>query len=164
MDAVPASLAWLDSWPVGLKLNTELSHGFRLCAVTLTYFWARETFQPNLTCLNDSCVPTELMLPLCRHLPLFINVIGLSGRWSLACTLSCLSDFLSLATVNLFVCYVATAAAVRFQLHTVYALFTLFRGESINAEATADSTTKAGGRISCAIASTTGVMAWTSLF
>lgn len=40
VDRIQHSLVWLDNWPVGLKLNTQLSHFYCLCLMGLVDFWA----------------------------------------------------------------------------------------------------------------------------
>lgn len=40
------SLAWLDSWPVGLKLNTELSSFFHLGFLAITRIFACKPSAP----------------------------------------------------------------------------------------------------------------------
>jgi hypothetical protein len=37
------ALAWLDDWPVGLKLNTPLSHFYRTSLSTGIAYWAGES-------------------------------------------------------------------------------------------------------------------------
>ncbi|EJD53428.1 Gpi1-domain-containing protein [Auricularia subglabra TFB-10046 SS5] len=111
---VAESLAWLDSWPVGLKLNTELSSFFHLGFLAITRIFA-STFQ--------------MAAPL---LPGVVFLFGAVGICSLSLLLALFTDLLTLLTLNLRICYVVAAAVLRFQWHAMYSLFTLFRGKRRN--------------------------------
>ena len=45
------ALKWLDNWPVGLKLNTELSHFFYLSFIALNDAWAGTSYPGALSSL-----------------------------------------------------------------------------------------------------------------
>jgi hypothetical protein len=51
---IQRTLVWLDSWPAGLKLNTELSRFYSHSFVDLVAIWGR-------MCLLFSCHPLALM-------------------------------------------------------------------------------------------------------
>ncbi|KAG8948278.1 phosphatidylinositol N-acetylglucosaminyltransferase subunit gpi1 [Tulasnella sp. 424] len=108
------TLIWLDNWPVGLKLNTELSRAFCLLFVGLTDLWsnALETIVPRF--------------------PLLIALLGMSGRLGLTVILSIISDALSLLTVHVY-CGYLVATAIFSQILSVFgSLWRLFRGKRRN--------------------------------
>ncbi|KAG8907971.1 deoxycytidyl transferase, partial [Tulasnella sp. 417] len=78
VDMLRETLMWLDNWPVGLKLNTELSHAFCTLFVGLTDLWsnALETIAPQF--------------------PILISLLGMSGRLGFTMIFRMLSVFGSL--------------------------------------------------------------------
>ncbi|KZO95819.1 Gpi1-domain-containing protein [Calocera viscosa TUFC12733] len=111
VDLVRDTLFWLDDWPVGLKLNTELSRFICLCFVGLTGVFE--------DCLN-------LLAP---HFPLVIYLIGSSGMLGLTMSLSLVSDLLSLLSLPLYLCYMTATTVFSSQLSAAYSLFNIFRGK-----------------------------------
>ncbi|PVF99115.1 Gpi1-domain-containing protein [Serendipita vermifera] len=108
------ALAWLDNWPVGLKLNTELSRALCLSFMVLTNIWGRTL---------------AFMAP---HLPTLIYVLGASGRLGVTMMLSLSSDTLSLLTVHIYISYLAATSVCHYILLTAGSLWNLFRGKRYN--------------------------------
>ncbi|TDL29344.1 Gpi1-domain-containing protein [Rickenella mellea] len=111
---VESSLSWLDNWPAGLKLNTELSSFYRF------------TFT-GLLAVSDSVIDH-----LAHHLPTVVFIIGAAGPLGLTMILSLLSDLLSLITFHLYLSYLLATTIFRHQLVTARSLFNLFRGRRRN--------------------------------
>ncbi|KAG9043766.1 phosphatidylinositol N-acetylglucosaminyltransferase subunit gpi1 [Tulasnella sp. UAMH 9824] len=114
VDFLRETLMWLDNWPVGLKLNTELSHAFCTLFVGLTELWSNAL---------DSIAP---------HLPILISLLGMSGRLGLTMILSILSDALSLLTVHVYCGYLVATAIFSRMLSVFGSLWRLFRGKRRN--------------------------------
>ncbi|KDQ07353.1 hypothetical protein BOTBODRAFT_611370 [Botryobasidium botryosum FD-172 SS1] len=114
VDIIHGTLIWLDNWPAGLKLNTELSRFFCLSFMGLTDLWAR--------CL-------AIITP---HFPLIVYFIGLSGYSGMTMILSLLSDLLSILSVHVYVSYLIATFIFSQQLFTARSLFNLFRGKRKN--------------------------------
>ncbi|KIO32566.1 hypothetical protein M407DRAFT_18607 [Tulasnella calospora MUT 4182] len=114
VDMLQETLMWLDNWPVGLKLNTELSHAFCILFVGLTDLWsnALETIAPRF--------------------PVLISLLGMSGRLGLTMILSILSDSLSLLTVHVYCGYLVATAIFSRMLSVFGSLWRLFRGKRRN--------------------------------
>ncbi|KAG8763661.1 phosphatidylinositol N-acetylglucosaminyltransferase subunit gpi1, partial [Ceratobasidium sp. 423] len=108
------SLHWLDNWPIGLKLNTELS-GF-LCASFSTSidYWE------------------YLFLMSTPHFPLILYCIGSAGTLGATMVLSLVSDALSILTVHTYVCYLLATTVFARLLRLIGSLFNLFRGKRRN--------------------------------
>ncbi|KZT56985.1 Gpi1-domain-containing protein [Calocera cornea HHB12733] len=114
VDLIRETLFWLDDWPVGLKLNTELSRFICLSFVGLTGVFE--------DCLN-------IVGP---HFPLAIYLVGSSGMMGLTMSLSLLSDLLSLLSLPLYLCYMTVTTVFSSQLSAAYSLFNIFRGKRKN--------------------------------
>ncbi|EJU05581.1 Gpi1-domain-containing protein [Dacryopinax primogenitus] len=114
VDLIRDTLFWLDDWPVGLKLNTELSRFICLSFIGLT-----GAFE---VCLNI----------LGPYFPIVVYVIGSSGTMGLTMTLSLLSDLLSLLSLPLYFSYMTVTTVFSAMLSTSYSLFNIFRGKRKN--------------------------------
>lgn len=108
------ALTWLDDWPVGLKLNTELSRALHLSFMAMTNIWGYA--------LNA----------ISGHLPLIIYLMGLSGSTGLTMILSLSSDLLSLLTIHIYLSYLVATTACHRILLTAGSLWNLFRGKRYN--------------------------------
>ena len=42
IDHIRAILTWLDNWPIGLKLNTQLSQFICVCSISIIDIWLRK--------------------------------------------------------------------------------------------------------------------------
>lgn len=113
------TLTWLDNWPVGLKLNTQLSRFFRDMFVGLTAAW------------------NEVILSFISQDVLFlanlIYFIGLSTRiLGLTMLLSITVDLLQLCTLHWTIFYRMQQAIFSFFCSSIVSLFHLFRGKKRN--------------------------------
>ncbi|KAF8317983.1 Gpi1-domain-containing protein, partial [Clavulina sp. PMI_390] len=110
----PVGLLWLDDWPAGLKLNTELSHFF--CQ---SYLAGIDVWSGGLT----SIIP---------YFPHIIYLIGCSGPLGFTMTLSLISDVIGLLTAPLYFSYLVATSIFRTQLSAAGSLWRLFRGKRRN--------------------------------
>jgi phosphatidylinositol glycan class Q protein len=118
---------WLDNWPAGLKLNTELSSFYCHTFIGFVYLWAR-TCSPRMVTsayAHDSAGVLRFLQP---YLPAAIYFIGLSGWSGVTMILSLSSDLLGLFTVHLYVSYLCATAVFANILRTAGSLWNLFRG------------------------------------
>ncbi|KAL7410712.1 N-acetylglucosaminyl transferase component-domain-containing protein [Mrakia frigida] len=109
------TLRWLDDWPGGLKLNTDLSRFISSAFLSLIAFWDQVVLQP--------------LLP---HLPLVLAVVGLSGFLGTTMGLSLLADLLSILTAHLYVAYLIATVSFRWMKMMLGTLFNVFRGKRVN--------------------------------
>ncbi|PFH49160.1 hypothetical protein AMATHDRAFT_148221 [Amanita thiersii Skay4041] len=107
-------LQWLDSWPAGLKLNTELSgfyaHSFSLLAHTFRHFVHHVAINFRLIILTSS----------------FFSYLGASF------TLAFMIDFLSLLTAYITLSYSLSRLVYKRSLLVAHSLWNLFRGKKYN--------------------------------
>lgn len=122
-----SSLSWLDDWPVGLKLNTELSHALCQCFIAITDIWSCKYI--CISCCKYIDCDLDVLTRSEEHFPTAVFLLGLSGRLGLTFTLSFCSDILSLLTIHIYISYLATTMAFSRVLVTVGSLWNLFRGE-----------------------------------
>ncbi|KAI0363975.1 Gpi1-domain-containing protein [Pilatotrama ljubarskyi] len=108
------ALLWLNNWPAGLKLNTELSQFYchSLIGVVSAWGWLLERIAP--------------------YFPTLIWVIGVGGCCGMTMIISLSSDVLSLLTVHLYACYLISATVFSHQLSLAGSLWNLFRGKRYN--------------------------------
>lgn len=111
---VQGALGWLDSWPAGLKLNTELSQFYSHAFIELVAVWGR------------------FLLRGAAYLPAIIYVIGTASSGGLTFTISLFMDILAVFTVHIYICYVVSAAIYQRMLKTAGSLWNLFRGKRYN--------------------------------
>lgn len=109
------ALTWLDSWPVGLKLNTELSRFYRDM-----YFGLISTFHALF--LNTSGGSGGTLTTTTTSLP-SLSYLGLSIKLAL------FTDILALATIHIHLLHRVAAAQVRALLILLGFLLNLFRGQ-----------------------------------
>ncbi|KAG8998693.1 phosphatidylinositol N-acetylglucosaminyltransferase subunit gpi1 [Tulasnella sp. JGI-2019a] len=114
IDLIRDSLLWLDDWPAGLKLNTQLSHFLCLSFVGLTDAWA--------TCLTVTG----------PYFPSLINLAGICGWAGFTMLISLASDALSILTVHLYFSYMVATTVFSQQLSVLASLWRLFRGKRRN--------------------------------
>jgi len=114
------TLTWLDNWPAGLKLNTQLSHFFRDMFVGLTTAW------------NDVII-TQLITNDGHLLSRMVYLVGLSSRlMGLTMLLSVIVDLLQLFTFHWTVYYGIQQRIFQFFASSIISLFYLFRGKKRN--------------------------------
>ncbi|OSD00521.1 Gpi1-domain-containing protein [Trametes coccinea BRFM310] len=108
------ALLWLNNWPAGLKLNTELSQFYchSLIGVVSAWGW--------------------LLARAAPYFPTVIGAIGIAGCCGMTMIVSLLSDTLSLLTAHLYACYYISATVFRHQLSLAGSLWNLFRGKRYN--------------------------------
>ncbi|GAA6013202.1 hypothetical protein JCM11491_005213 [Sporobolomyces phaffii] len=109
-------LQWLNDWPGGVKLNTELSSLICDSFLFLSRLW-------------DGFVLTPFLPHLPFGLELF-STLGFVGGASLL--LAFASDLFNLLTFPFFGCYVAATLVYRWSLVGLSALFNVFRGKKYN--------------------------------
>jgi phosphatidylinositol glycan class Q protein len=114
------TLVWLDNWPAGLKLNTQLSHFFRDFFTGLTMAWNESVITYLIA--NDGLVLSRL-----------IYFVGLSSRFmGLTMLLSVIVDLLQLFTLHWTLFFRIQQTIFRFFASSIVSLFYLFRGKKRN--------------------------------
>ncbi|EGO03941.1 hypothetical protein SERLA73DRAFT_175640 [Serpula lacrymans var. lacrymans S7.3] len=108
-------LVWLDSWPAGLKLNTELGRFYSHTLIGLIAVW------------NTAFQQTAPLLPGT------IGLVGLTSFLGATLAISLASDLLCVLTAHMYVCYRLVAVVYYHQLQLVGSLWKLFRGKRYNA-------------------------------
>ncbi|EIW53284.1 Gpi1-domain-containing protein [Trametes versicolor FP-101664 SS1] len=108
------ALLWLNNWPAGLKLNTELSQFYCHSLIGLVSAWG------------------WLLTRMAPYFPALIWLIGLSGCLGMTMIVSLLSDTLGVLTAHLYACYFISATIFRHQLSLAGSLWNLFRGKRYN--------------------------------
>ncbi|EMD37659.1 hypothetical protein CERSUDRAFT_50025 [Gelatoporia subvermispora B] len=114
VDWIRDALMWLNNWPAGLKLNTELSSFLCHIFVGMVTLWG------------------QLLVALSPYYPLIFWVAGAMGFFGMAAMISLLSDLLKFLTAHLWVCYWLSAIVFRQQLGFIGSLWNLFRGKRYN--------------------------------
>ncbi|KAI5123624.1 hypothetical protein M0805_003438 [Coniferiporia weirii] len=111
---VRKAIYWMDNWPAGLKLNTELSRFLFLIFNALIDMWE------DILYFTEEFVPTIILLQ------------GISGVFGMTMILTLLSDMISLLTIHISVSYALVRIAFKNQLVMTNSLFNLFRGKRYN--------------------------------
>lgn len=106
------TLLWLNSWPAGLKLNTELSHFYSHMFVGLVRLWERGLGQ---------------VTPHTADIVYALGVMSTFGGMSLA--ISAIMDLVAISTTHIYVCYFFTGIIYHRMLKMAGSLFNLFRGK-----------------------------------
>lgn len=105
------TVRWLDSWPAGLKLNTELSWFYCHMFVGLIRFWEKGL---------DQITPYAVTI---------IYVLGCMGKFGgMTLALSATIDLIAIFTIHIYVCYFFTGLIYHQILKIAGSLFNLFRG------------------------------------
>lgn len=119
VDGLVSTLDWLNDWPGGLKLNTQLSHFFRDMFVGLAIAWKDVCLKPVL---NDTATLHQI-----------IYLIGISSRlMGLTMLLSITVDFVKLLTLHWTLFYKIQRSIFAFFCSSIISLFHLFRGKKRN--------------------------------
>ncbi|GAA5833865.1 hypothetical protein JCM11251_005991 [Rhodosporidiobolus azoricus] len=110
-------LDWLNSWPMGVKLNDELAGVMCTAFHFLSRLWA-----------------DLILTPLLPHLPTLLRALALLGHLGLGASslFALTSDLLSVLVLPYTICYVLSAAAYRWSLVALGGLFNVFRGKKYN--------------------------------
>ncbi|KIK55662.1 hypothetical protein GYMLUDRAFT_230709 [Collybiopsis luxurians FD-317 M1] len=117
------ALRWLDSWPAGLKLNTELSRFYSGTFVDLVDVWEG--------------VLRHFVFP---HLSNTIYIFGfissygalIGGLGGMTMSIALLYDMFVVFTLHIYVCYAITGFVYERVLWGMGSLWRLFRGKRIN--------------------------------
>lgn len=110
------ALRWLDDWPGGLKLNTELSAFYTDMYSGLVSLFRAMVLSPLLSALPS----------LILYAGQASKVLGLSG------TICLLSDMLTLSTMHITALHTLSRTQYRATLHLLSFLLFLFRGKKRN--------------------------------
>ncbi|PAV22351.1 n-acetylglucosaminyl transferase component gpi1 [Pyrrhoderma noxium] len=108
------AIFWLDNWPAGLKLNSELSRFLYLILHAVLNLWE------------------DVLLRFIEMFPKAIVIVGVSGIFGLSMILALLSDLTSLMSVHITLAYRLIRIGYRSQLLLAKSLFNLFRGKRYN--------------------------------
>ncbi|KAL1742986.1 N-acetylglucosaminyl transferase component-domain-containing protein, partial [Schizophyllum fasciatum] len=107
-------LHWLDSWPAGLKLNTELSRFYARSFSQIISVWGG---------LIGRAAPS---------FPAIVYMTGVAGFLGISFSISIINDLLALLTAHIHVCYTVSNAIYSRMLKTAGSLWNLFRGKRFN--------------------------------
>lgn len=107
-------IIWLQGWPAGLKLNTELAVFLGELFLWVIEYWAG---------IIDMLRP---------YLPDVVTFIGFASFAGATMPISLLSDLISVLTLHIYCFYVASARIYNWQLTIITSLFHLFRGKKRN--------------------------------
>ncbi|KAH9999049.1 N-acetylglucosaminyl transferase component-domain-containing protein [Russula vinacea] len=108
------ALLWLDDWPEGLKLNTELSSFLAHTLLGVLELWA------------------YFLRSLSPHFPIIVYMTGLSGYGGLTVPLSLFLDIFSALTLHVSLSHLVLKNALSYQISALRSLFNLFRGKRFN--------------------------------
>ncbi|KAF9466714.1 N-acetylglucosaminyl transferase component-domain-containing protein [Collybia nuda] len=111
---VQRALVWLDSWPAGLKLNTELSRFYSHTFIGLVTAWG------------------GLLLRFASCSPALIYIIGIVSCGGVTLAISVFIDLLAVLTAHIYICYAVSGAVYQRMLKTAGSLWNLFRGKRYN--------------------------------
>jgi len=114
IDFTHDALLWLDDWPEGLKLNTELSSFLVYTLLGVLEIWA------------------YILRALSPHFPTIVYVTGLSGYGGLTVPLALFSDIFNALTLHISLSYLGLKNALSYQIFAMRSLFSLFRGKRFN--------------------------------
>ncbi|SPO20778.1 related to GPI1 - required for N-acetylglucosaminyl phosphatidylinositol synthesis [Ustilago trichophora] len=116
-DSVLWLLSWLENWPAGLKLNTELSLFFSDAYSSLTSAWH-----------------SQGLVHILPRLEFVIVGMALAGRFmGVTMVLCMLQDLLSICTLHITIFYTLSFRTLRAFVYVLSALFDVFRGKKRNA-------------------------------
>ncbi|KAF7290513.1 N-acetylglucosaminyl transferase component gpi1 [Mycena indigotica] len=115
IDWIRWALLWLDSWPAGLKLNTELSHLYSHTFHDLVRTWGIG------------------LHAIASHLSVLLYWAGILGCvCGMTIAIALMADLFGLLTFHITVCYYISRALYARFLHTGASLWNLFRGKRFN--------------------------------
>jgi len=114
IECMQHALLWLNNWPAGLKLNTELSQFYCHTLLGVISIWR------------------GILHHVAPYFPALFWIVGATGCCGMTMIVSLLSDTLNLLTVHLYLCYLLVTSAFSQQLSLVGSLWNLFRGKRFN--------------------------------
>ncbi|KAJ7487199.1 N-acetylglucosaminyl transferase component-domain-containing protein [Mycena galericulata] len=114
IDWIRWALHWLDSWPAGLKLNTELSRFYSHAFSDLVGVWG------------------YVLQRGAPYLPGTLYAFGVFSGSGMTTAIALFSDLLALLTLHIYVGYVVAQALYALLLRTGGSLWNLFRGKRFN--------------------------------
>ncbi|BGP37926.1 pig-Q [Rhodotorula kratochvilovae] len=106
-------LDWLNSWPMGVKLNDEVAGVICRSFLFLSQIWE-----------------DVVLAPVLSHLP--VTLIGCAGFLGASSLLALTADLVALLTLPFFACYVVATLVYSASLRSLSALFNVFRGRKYN--------------------------------
>ncbi|XP_006457169.1 hypothetical protein AGABI2DRAFT_123036 [Agaricus bisporus var. bisporus H97] len=109
------TLHWLDSWPAGLKLNTELSRFYSHMFTGFMRLWLGGLF---------------IVMPYSADVIHLLGILSTCGGLSLV--ISAIMDVVAICTAHIYACYFFTGLIYHRMLKTAGSLFNLFRGKRYN--------------------------------
>ncbi|KAJ8585225.1 Gpi1-domain-containing protein, partial [Rhizopogon salebrosus TDB-379] len=107
-------LLWLDSWPAGLKLNTELSRFYSHSFMGLIALWHRS------------------LRTLIHLLPMLCSALELGSAFGVTMTLAMVCDLVFVFMGHIQLCYLVSVTVYGHLLRLVASLWNLFRGKRHN--------------------------------
>ncbi|GAW07540.1 Gpi1-domain-containing protein [Lentinula edodes] len=120
---VERALCWLDSWPAGLKLNTELSSFYSGTFVDLVNVWGGVLRHIIFPYLSNTIYIFGLVSS-------FGALIG--GMGGMTMSIALFYDMFVFFTLHIYVCYVIAVVAFEKALWGLGSLWRLFRGKRFN--------------------------------
>ncbi|KAJ3906915.1 N-acetylglucosaminyl transferase component-domain-containing protein [Lentinula edodes] len=117
------ALCWLDSWPAGLKLNTELSSFYSGTFVDLVNVWGGVLRHIIFPYLSNTIYIFGLVSS-------FGALIG--GMGGMTMSIALFYDMFVFFTLHIYVCYVVAVVAFEKALWGLGSLWRLFRGKRFN--------------------------------
>ncbi|KAF7334402.1 N-acetylglucosaminyl-phosphatidylinositol biosynthetic protein gpi1 [Mycena venus] len=107
-------LHWLDSWPAGLKLNTELSRFYSHMFSDLVAMWGYVLHRGA------------------PYLPGLLFAFGVLSTSGMTTAIALFSDLLAVITLHIYICYFLSRILYARLLSTGGSLWRLFRGKRYN--------------------------------
>ncbi|KAI0303437.1 N-acetylglucosaminyl transferase component-domain-containing protein [Multifurca ochricompacta] len=114
IDFTRDALLWLDDWPEGLKLNTELSSFLVHTLLGVLELWA------------------YILRLLSPHFPTIAHAVGLSGYGGLTVPMSLFLDIFNALTLHISLSHLILKKALLYQTSALRSLWNLFRGKRFN--------------------------------
>jgi len=139
-------LHWLDSWPAGLKLNTELSrlyaHSLALLSHAFSHFVRLVVF----------------------HFQFILLAASFTSYFGASFALALLIDFVSLLTVHITLSYAISRIVYRRMILAARSLFNLFRGKYLDHDTTYIDSSQENGTTFCGIVPIIGNTIWINFY
>ncbi|KAF8170638.1 N-acetylglucosaminyl transferase component-domain-containing protein [Mycena galopus ATCC 62051] len=107
-------LHWLDSWPAGLKLNTELSRFYTHTFSALVAMWGYVLHRGS------------------PYLPALLFTFGVLSMSGMTTAIALVSDLLAFITLHIYICYFLSRMLYARLLRTGGSLWNFFRGKRFN--------------------------------
>ncbi|KAG1883102.1 N-acetylglucosaminyl transferase component-domain-containing protein [Suillus subluteus] len=107
-------LLWLDSWPAGLKLNTELSRFYSHSFMGLIALWNRGF---------------RTVIPL---IPMLLSTLELGSGFGVTMALAMMCDLVCVFMAHVQLCYLVSVTVYGHLLRLAGSLWNLFRGRRYN--------------------------------